>query len=155
VQELQVPTRPIAVEVFVTTGTQFSGSLFVHESPYHESDADDVIDLLNDERDFLPLGLTDRQDGPFILSKAHIVRVRLEMPGADPLDCASGAIPADSAASTLFLADGSCVKGALLVATPPSTSRLVDKLNSAETFLSVASSEAIEFVRRSHVVHVS
>ncbi len=154
-QELQIPTRPILVDVLVTTGARISGSLYVLESVHHTNDADEVRHLLNDERSFVPLAVTGTKGGPFVLSKAHIVRVRLPLPEGDALDRVSESAPSDSPTSILLLVDGSTLEGTLAVATPPSMSRLLDKLNSADLFLSVLSAEGIDFVQRSNVVHVS
>jgi len=155
VQELQIPTRPILVEILVTTGALISGSLYVPESPQQTHDADEVIHLLNDERSFVPLAVTGNNGGPFVLSKAHIVRVRLPLLEGEALDRTSESAPSDSSTSTLLLVDGSVLEGTLAVVTPPNLSRLLDKLNTADLFLSVISTEAIDFVQRSHVVHVS
>ncbi len=154
-QELQIPTRPILVDILVTTGPLISGSLYVPESPQRTHDADEVINLLNDERSFVPLAVTGKKGGPFVLSKAHIVRVWLPLLEGEALDRTSESAPSDSSTSTLLLVDGSVLEGTLLVVTPPNLSRLLDKLNAADLFLSVVSTEAIDFVQRSHVVHVS
>ena len=154
-QELQIPTRPILVEILVTTGALISGSLYVPESPQQTHDADEVIHLLNDERSFVPLAVTGKNGGPFVLSKAHIVRVRLPLLEGEALDRTSESAPSDSSTSTLLLVDGSVLEGTLAVVTPPNLSRLLDKLNTADLFLSVISTEAIDFVQRSLVVHVS
>ena len=154
-QELQIPTRPILVDILVTTGPLISGSLYVPESPQRTHDADEVINLLNDERSFVPLAVTGKRRGPFVLSKGHIVRVRLPLLEGEALDRTSESAPSDSPTSTLLLVDGSVLEGTLLVVTPPNLSRLLDKLNAADLFLSVVSTEAIDFVQRSHVVHVS
>ena len=154
-QELQIPTRPILVDILVTTGAPISGSLYVPESPQQTHDADEVINLLNDERSFVPLAVTGQRSGPFVLSKAHIVRVRLPLLEGEALDRTSESAPSDSSTSTLLLVDGSILEGTLVVVTPPSLSRLLDKLNAADLFLSVVSTEAIDFVQRTHVVHVS
>ncbi len=154
-QELQVPTRPILVDVLVTTGEQIEGSLYVTKSAEETDDANEVMKLLNDERSFVPLAVMGKKDGPFVLSKAHIVRVRVPLLEGDAFDRADESAPSDPSTSTLLLVDGTVLEGALAVVTPPSLSRLLDKLNSADVFFPVVSTEAIDFVQRSHVVHVS
>ncbi len=153
-RELQIPMRPIVVDVLVTTGALISGSMYIPESPHQTNDAQEVMHLLNDERSFIPLAVTGRKGGPFVLSKTHIVRVRLPLSESDALDRISESAPSDSPTSTLLLVGGSVLEGTLTVVTPPSLSRLVDKLNSGDLFVSVVSTEAIDFVQRSHVVHV-
>ena len=154
-QEFQIPTRPIPVDVLVTTGEHICGSIYVPHSGHQPNDADDVMLLLNDERRFVPLAVTEKKSGPFVLSKAHIVRVRIQLSEGEAQDRVSGSAPTDSPTSTLLLVDGSVLEGTLAVITPPSLSRLVDKLNFADLFLSVVSNGEIDFVQKSHVVHVS
>ena len=157
-RELQIPMRPILVDVLVTTGAQISGSMFIPfipESPYQTDDAQEVMHILNDERSFIPLAVTGTKNSPFVLSKNHIIRVRLPLSESDALDRISEAALSDSPTSTLLLVGGTVLEGTLTVVTPPSLSRLVDKLNSGDLFVSVVSTAAIDFVQRSHVVHVS
>ena len=153
--ELQIPMRPILVDVLLTTGAHVSGSVYIPESSYQTNDAHEVMHILNDERSFIPLAVTGAKDSPFVLSKSHIVRVRLPLSESDALDRISESAPSDSPTSTLLLAGGVVLEGTLTVVTPPSLSRLVDKLNSGDLFVSVVSTTAIDFVQRSHVVHVS
>ena len=154
-QDLQIPMRPIVVDVHMTTGAHINGSMFILESPHQTNDAHEVRHLLNDDRSFIPLAVTGKERRPFLLSKTHIVRVRLPLSEGDALDRISASGPSDVPTSSLLLVDGSVLEGTLTVVTPPSMSRLVDKLNSADLFLSVISTAAIDFVQRSHVVHVS
>ena len=154
-EELQVPTRTILVDVLVTTGAHISGSMYVPDSPNQNYDADEVMHLLNDERSFVPLAVSGQKGGPFVLSKAHIVRVRIPLSESEAQDRVAESTPSDSSTSTLLLADGSVLEGTLAVVSPPSLSRLVDKLNSADRFLAVISTEAIDFAQRSHMVHIS
>ena len=154
-RELQIPMRPILVDVLVTTGAHISGSMFIPESPHQTDDAHEVMHILNDERSFIPLAVTGTKNIPFVLSKTHIVRVRLPLSESDALDRISESAPSDSPTSTLLLVGGTVLEGTLTVVTPPSLSRLVDKLNSGDLFVSVVSTAAIDFVQRSHVVHVS
>lgn len=154
-QELQIPTRPIQVDVLVTTGEHIGGSVYVPQSVHQPNDADDVMQLLNDERRFVPLTMKGKESGPFVLSKAHIVRVRIQLPEEEAVGRVSGSAPNDSWTSTLLLVDGSVLEGTLAVVTPSNLARLVDKLNFADSFLSVISIGAIDFVQKSHVVHVS
>ena len=154
-RELQIPMRPILVDVLVTTGAHISGSMFIPESPHQTDDAHEVMHILNDERSFIPLAVTGTKNIPFVLSKTHIVRVRLPLSESDALDRISESAPSDSPTSTLLLVGGTVLEGTLTVVTPPSLSRLVDKLNSGDLFVSVVSTAAIDFVQRSHVVHIS
>ena len=154
-QELQIPMRPIEVDVQVTTGAHISGSMYVPDSTYQTNDAQEVMHLLNDERSFIPLAVTGKKRGPFVLSKTHILRVRLPLSEGDVQDRISESAPSDSPTSSLLLVDGSVLEGTLTVVTPPSLSRLVDKLNHASRFVSIVSDCGIDFVHGAHVVRVS
>ena len=154
-QELQIPMRPIVVDVHVTTGAHINGSIFIPHSKHQTDDAQEVMQVLNDERRFIPLAVAGKKRRPLVVSKTHIVRVRLPLSESDALHRISESPPSDSPTSSLLLVDGSVLEGTLTVDTPPSLSRLVDKLNSADLFVSIVSTEAIDFVQRSHVVHVS
>ena len=57
-QELQIPTRPILVDVLVTTGEHIIGSVFVPQAVHLPIEADVVMMLLADERRFVPLAVT-------------------------------------------------------------------------------------------------
>lgn len=153
-EELRVPTRQIHVEVVISTGAHVQGSLFVHESPYYSCNSEYVVHLLNDERTFLPLAVDEHPAAPFIVNKSHIVRVRLPLPAQERSEQTEHAA-IDHADCTLHLADGDSVKGTLSLDTPETSSRVVDKLNLAESFVPVVTDEGIDFVRKSHVVHAS
>ncbi len=154
-QELQIPMRPIEVDVHFTTGAHINGSMYVPESTYQTNDAHEVMHLLNDERSFIPLAVTGKKGGLFVLSKTHVLRVRLPLSEGDVQDRISKSAPSGFPTSSLLLVDGSVLEGTLTVDTPPSLSRLVDKLNSADLFVSIVSTATIDFVQTSHVVHVS
>ena len=88
-QDLQIPMRPIVVDVHMTTGAHINGSMFILESPHQTNDAHEVRHLLNDDRSFIPLAVTGKERRPFLLSKTHIVRVRLPLSEGDALSTAS------------------------------------------------------------------
>ena len=69
---------PILVDILVTTGALINGSLYVPESPQQTHEADEVINLLNDERSFVPLAVTGKRGGPFVLQHGP------HRPGAAP-----------------------------------------------------------------------
>jgi hypothetical protein len=154
VEELQVPTRRIRVEIFVSTGARLVGALFLHGSPYCAGHAEDLIQELHDERSFLPLAEEAAPGGSLVVNKDHILR--LHVPWNESLRREQ--FPpgrAEAEATALRLADGSSFEGRLVFVTPQNASRLVDKLNLAPSFVLFASAEGLDFVRRSHIVHAS
>lgn len=147
-EELQVPTRRIVVDLFTDHG-QFTGSLFVTESRFHLGLLDELIKILNDERTFLPF-TPDGKEHCSIISKDHVLRLRLHGGPEEQLDPEN----IDSETSRLTLSDGTWLEGEVAVTTPASLSRLVDKVNQAPRFMTVVTPEDVEFVRTSHVVRI-
>ena len=131
-EELPVPTRRVAVELFMSGGAHARGTIFLTEGR-HRSDGPEVIaELLNDDRAFVPFRADDPRIDAWIVNKHHVMRVHLR-------DCDTpqpDAVPA----CTLVLCDRSRLTGRLLFDAPVSASRLVDKLNRAPSFMT--------FVRR-------
>ena len=146
-EELQIPTRRITAEVFTTTGERLVGSLYLTASQYHTGGPEDFIELLNDERTFIPFSCEESHSQFTILSKTHIVRVHLD----DGNEQSDGRT---ESTCTLWLADGHRLSGRVLLATPPTSSRLVDKFNLARRFLTVVSDDGIDFVHRAQIVRV-
>lgn len=162
-EELKVPTQAVRVEVITDTGVALQGFLFVGESRYRTGrPEDDLIEVLNDERRFLPFeecGSEPAAQRPAILNKSHVVRVDLatdEGPLFDPLHSDDDdEVVAGGDTCSLLLTDGTCVMGRVRVEMPPSLSRLLDKLNHADCFLPVVDRDGFHFVNLAHVVHVA
>lgn len=153
-EELQVPTRRIPAQIFVTTGAPIRGVLFVYESPYHAGDLADVTHLLNDARDFLPFAPEGGATRGAVVNKSQIVRVHLPHSVEERFERVRRTAAAGGDCE-LHLADGSCVRGTLSIDTPVTLSRLLDKLNRAALFVPVVTDDGVDFVRRSCVVHAS
>jgi hypothetical protein len=144
----------LPVDVFTTDGVRASGSLYLVAASYTRGGPEDVADLLNDERTFVPFAGHDPSERPGVLHKGHIVRVHT---GASPVDLQNA--PATSrtdgvGACTLLLDDGTWLEGRLCVDTPLASSRLVDKLNLATRFVPVLAEDGLVFVNRDHVIRV-
>jgi hypothetical protein len=153
VEELQVPTRRVRVEIFVSTGTRLAGALFLHQSPYHSGHAEDLIHELHDEREFLPLAAEGGTPGSLVVNKAHIVR--LHLPWSDSLRPEQFPASGRNESAALLLSDGTSLEGHLVFVAPPSASRLVDRLNLAPCFVLFRTAQGLDFVRRSHIVQAS
>ena len=152
-KDLQIPTRPIAVEVFTEPGRPLRGFLFHTDTPFDSDVSHDVAEVLNDERAFVPFSFEEAGGVPMILNKDHVVRVRVEALAAD----SSGESPPidwNEQPRTLVLADGTRVSGQIEVDTPPHAARLVDKLNLAPPFVAVRTVAGLEFVRRTSIARV-
>jgi hypothetical protein len=148
VQELQVPTRRIAVEVFTDRGQHYTGGLFVTDSPYRGDAIEQMLAALNDGRSFLPFDASPGTENCAILNKKHIARVSFARSADD--DASSD----HEMGCTLHLTDGTALAGRITVDTPWSLSRLLDKLNAAGPFVRLDTGSGHELVRTSHIVRV-
>jgi len=157
-EELQIPTHSIAVEIHTADGKQIAGMLYSPQVRFVSGPPAEVIHVLNDERAFLPFQAITRKGRKreqVILNKDHIVRVRLiRAPGSSAEDAINVNDDEAPGPCTLVLSDGTRVAGRVAVQTPCFQSRLVDKLNQAERFIPIVSDEAVDFVQRSHVVRL-
>jgi hypothetical protein len=157
VNELQVPTRRIPVEIFLRSGEHLEGVLFLVDTSLASRRPWEVLEVLNDERRFLPV-LSDAPERRFVLNKHHILRVRMRAPdahaeGGEPAWPGLGELePPD--ASIIQLADGERVRGLICLDTRPNASRPLDKLNQADTFLAVQCADGVEFLQTASVVRV-
>jgi hypothetical protein len=147
-QQLQVPTRQIEVDLLLAGGRRFVGYLFLTETPFQSGGAEDVIHVLNDERQFIPFVPDGATNSAMALNKGHIVMVQVESLGSH------GNAEGESADRTLLLSDGTRVSGDICLDTPPHASRLVDKLNLAERFLVLRTTSGYAFVHARHIIHV-
>jgi hypothetical protein len=154
VQELQVPTHRVTVELFTDRGERIEGGIFVAEAPYHTDRVEDIQQALNDQRSFLPFDSDDPGTSYRIVNKSHIVRVKLS--GSPEELLAEGAeTRPEGKACSLHLADGNRIQGEVAVETPWSSSRVVDKFNQAEPFVLVVTEESVEFVQTQHIIFVN
>jgi hypothetical protein len=151
--ELQIPTRSVAVEIVTDSGQTLTGSLFMAETRYTTGSPEEVVEVLNDERGFIPFRL---EKGPsrgrdVVLNKDHILRVRLRVAKpAAPTPATPGATP-----TVLHLSDGTRLEGCIAVDTPWASSRLLDKLNQEFRFIPLIRDDGgYEFVHRAHVVRL-
>ncbi len=157
-EDLQVPTHEITVKVHTDTGDHIHGSLFVAGMPFQTGRPEEVARVLNDERMFLPFHAEPRHEFS-ILNKAHIRRVSVQrsplaegQPDGSPYE--DVAFVGETTRCRVLLEDGTRLDGEVLVDTPRSMSRLIDKLNCAERFLQVVTEDSVEFVHADHVVCV-
>jgi hypothetical protein len=152
-EQLQVPTRRIEVDILLTSGGRLVGHLFLSEAPFQSGRPEDVIRVLNDERAFLPFAGDHPAGLPMALNKEHIVLVQVESRPSASLDSPVGHVDAEGRDRTMLLTGGHQVTGDVCIDTPPSASRLVDKLNLCGPFLALRTVGGYAFVHRRHIVH--
>ena len=158
-EELQVPTRSVPVEVFDVDGRRLPGFFYLVESEYNTDQRGGILKLLNDERMFLPFqsGAADGE-GPraiMLLNKEHISRVRMGEICAGVEDAVEEASLETGPRAILSFADGSRVAGEVMVDTPWSSSRLVDKMNHLQRFIQVRCDHGHYAIQRSQIVQVT
>jgi hypothetical protein len=151
--EFQVPTHGIPVQIFLDGSECLRGRLFAAPDRYHEGDREEVAMLLNDDRGFLPFLVEEAaaETRSVVLNKAHILRVRLSQEDTASPHGAAEPPGAAEELTVLHLTDGTRVQGRVLVETPPAASRLVDKVNMAPRFIPVMRDGGVDFVQRTHV----
>ena len=153
-EQLQIPTRQIEVDLLLADGDRLVGYLFLTETPFQSGRPEDVIQILNDERRFLPFIADGPTTSPLALNKDHVVCVHVESRPAATLATPLGHVDAEGSDRTLLLSDGTRIAGDLCIDTPPHASRLLDKLNLAERFLALRTTGGYAFVNCRHIVHV-
>jgi len=156
VEELQVPTRTIDVEIFALGDRHLTGCLFLVEAECQHGNQRAVLNLLNDERQFVPFGLTvdGERENVVILNKQRILRVHLNSDVERADDLAIEVDPHGETHASFVLIDGSAVAGQLKIEAPWTSSRLVDKLNQAERFIPIANGHGYQFIQATHVAEV-
>ncbi len=153
-EQLQVPTRRIEVDVLLTGGGRLAGYMFLSEAPFQSGRPEDVIRVLNDERSFLPFVSDHPTSSMMAVNKDHIILVQVESRPSAALESPVGHIDEEGRERTFLLVDGHRVTGDLCIDTPPQASRLVDKLNLAGRFLALRTAGGYAFVQHRHVVYV-
>ena len=153
-EQLQVPTRQIEVDLLLAGGARLVGYLFLTEAPFQSGRPEDVIHVLSDERSFIPFVADHPTSSPMALNKDHIVAVQVESATAAALSSPLGGADAEVCDRTVLLSDGSRLTGDICVDTPPYASRLLDKLNLAGRFLALRTAGGYAFVQCRHVVQV-
>lgn len=156
--ELQVPTRPIQIEIATSFGRSTRCALFVPDLSRRQAEAERVLELLNDERRFLPLVLGEAGERA-VVSKQHIVCVQLDSgagdPGRESFDDDTATVwPATPPDTTcqVRLTNGAIVAGLLVIDSEWNASRLIDKLNRATSFVALITACGVAFVNRDHIV---
>ena len=180
-EELQVPTREIEVEVCTDDRRKLEGSFFLVHTGV-ESAQSALIELLLDDRAFLPFVIDDGYERRSVmLNKDHIVRMRMcpsdagtqEQPDhlgeldpmlaeaidtslcddkRDPIPDGQPDYPEADDPVHVLLTDGTEILGVIEVATPVRNSRLVDKLNLAQRFIPVRNDDGLHIIQSRHII---
>jgi len=150
-EELRVPTRRAAVELFMADGLHTSGVMYLTRTRHPPDGPEAIAELLNDDRVFIPFRADDPGIEAWIVNKQHLVRVHLRDCDTLRPDCASGQV---APLCTIVLCDRSRLTGQVIFNAPLTVSRLVDKFNRAPSFMTFMTDDGVDFVRVSHVTQV-
>ncbi len=145
-EELRVPMQRVTVELFMADGVHTRGVMYLTPIRHDAGRPEEIAELLNDDRIFIPFRADDPTIDVWIVNKHHLMRVHLE--DCDTLD------PEPTPLCTIVLCDRSRLTGQLLFDAPLSRSRLVDRINAAPSFMTFVTDDGIDFVHRSHVTQV-
>ncbi|MFQ5719733.1 MAG: hypothetical protein ACE5IK_09290 [Acidobacteriota bacterium] len=152
VEELRVPIQQIDVVVHTDRGQTLTGRLYLSEGRDIGATPFRVLELLDDDREFLPFRTNDAHPRDIAINKDHIVRVRVATDGPMSVDDAMVDGHGSEECFSVVLSDGSSLRGRLAVTTPRAASRLVDKLNNAGRFIPLVRDDSVELVHRRHVL---
>ncbi len=145
-EELRVPMQRVTVELFMADGVHTRGVMYLTPSGRQAGLPQEIAELLNDDRIFIPFRGDDPSIDVWIVNKHHLVRVHLEDQDTPQ--------PEPSPICTIVLFDRSRLTGQILFDSPLSKSRLVDKFNAAPSFMTFVTDDGIDFVHQSHVTQV-
>lgn len=151
--ELRVPTRRVEVEIIFANGATDRGSFYLTDSLYPRTVSDELSELLNDERAFVPFSSVNTHVGQSLICKRHLLRVRArENESATDLQSQS----AERAPRCVVLFDDeSRLAGRPMQEVPLACSRLVDKVNQAPPFLAFLTADGLEFLQMAHIVRIT
>ena len=145
-EELKIPMQRVTVELFMADGVHTRGVMYLTPSGRQAGLPQEIAELLNDDRIFIPFRADDPSIDVWIVNKHHLMRVHLE--DQDTLQAEPSPI------CTIVLCDRSRLTGQILFDSPLSKSRLVDKFNAAPSFMTFVTDDGIDFVHQSHVTQV-
>lgn len=143
-------TLRIRAEVLVTGGRTLIGFLHLQPLASFHSGPETPEDVLNRDEAFFPL--TSEQQ-TFFVAKDQVVAVTVRT--MLPLNDLDRVEAARTLGLSVVLSDGSELAGAVTSELPPGRARLLDYLNHASGFFCLVDQDAMRFVNRIHVRHVS
>jgi len=124
---LKLKTQKRQAEIMFSDGHSIGGHFFISPSPKGFSGNENVIELLNDDRFYIPFEIAE--DEISLLQKGSIVMVRMAI-SEMPKD-----LPYLSRTSTkIFLLSGDILEGQVFIDLPKTRTRLSDFLNFSKKF---------------------
>jgi hypothetical protein len=154
VHELKVPTRRISVDVVLSGGAWTTGYMFHPESLYQTGCPGDIAAEMNDDRQFVPFQAADQATGNTLLSKRHIVRVRVHGLSVPDLEPGETVELERAQPCCLLFDDGTRLTGRPVIESQRPAARIVDRLNDAPVFWPLVTDEGIELINTRRIVRV-
>ena len=124
---LKLKTQKRQAEIMFSDGQSIGGHLFISPSPKGLTGSENVIEILNDDRFYIPFEIAEGEIS--LLQKGSIVTVRMGI-SEMPKD-----LPYLSRTSTkIFLLSGDILEGNVFIDLPKTRTRLSDFLNFSKRF---------------------
>ena len=141
---LKLKTQKRQAEIKFSDGHSIGGHFFISPSPKGLSGSGNVIEILNDDRFYIPFEIAEGEIS--LLQKGSIVMVRMAI-SEMPKD-----LPYLSRTSTkIFLLSGDILKGHVFIDLPKTRTRLSDFLNFSKRFFFIEVDEQDFFVNTKFV----
>ncbi|MGD1972818.1 MAG: hypothetical protein PVH37_15885 [Desulfobacterales bacterium] len=124
---LKLKTQKRQAEIMFSDGHSIGGHFFISPSPKGPAGSENVIEILNDDRSYIPFEIAEGEIS--LLQKGSIIMVRMAI-SEMPKD-----LPYLSRTSTkIFLLSGDILEGNVFIDLPKTRTRLSDFLNFSKRF---------------------
>jgi hypothetical protein len=148
-QDLKVPTNRVTVELALRGGERRRVQLFLAEHDAHAFRQQSLLDLLGDERRFLPARDVDN-DATLLFNKDSIAWVALSRPLA-PEKTDDIELFEEDQRVEVRMRDGASLAGDVFYSPPEGGHRLVDHLNAGARYICMYSADQVYFVNKAFV----
>jgi len=149
VSGFSIPRVAIPATLRLTAGQPFDGEIYVMERVPQHAGPETPLDMLNREGGFFPFRPRAANAAVLLVAKARTVTLTVPPLPAD----AARLSAAKRASLVITLADGSELSGWATLELPEYHSRILDYLNAAESFFTLATDEQLHIVNRAHVLY--
>ena len=141
---LKLKTQKRQAEIKFSDGHSICGHFFISPSPKGLSGSENIIEILNDDRSYIPFEIAEEEIS--LLQKESIVMVRMaisEMPKDLPY--------LSRTATKIFLLSGDILEGHVYIDLPKTHTRLSDFLNFSKRFFFIELDEQDFLVNTKYV----
>jgi len=139
--ELKVPTVPVAAQILCADGTRLAGTVFLPPGASHHDGPSRPEEWINDGHPFFPF-LPDNGSVALILNKDLVVAVTV---------AATPGMILDVEREVQVEAAGESLSGILHIDLPENHQRVLDYLNLAPDFVPLYSGQSLHLLNKRHV----